>query len=501
VTRGRLVVHGHFYQPLRIDPFTGRLPTDPSAAPFDNWNARVSAECYRPNAERRNPGRMSWDLGPTLADWLETGDPKAYRGFIDGDRPVDRDAAIPLRRGNGMAQPFHHAIAALGSAADRRTEIRWGMRDFLLRFGRPAEGLWFPETAVDVASLRIAAEEGIRYTILAPWQAAGAGLDTRRPYRVELGGGRSLVVAFYDAGLSSAVSFEPEATADADRFARERVAVRLAGPTDPAAGPPLAVIATDGELYGHHQPFRELFLQRLIRPAADQPDRGFDVVDLASALDPGDRAMAPARIHERTSWSCHHGVLRWSGECGCAPDGRWKGPLRAALERLAASIDTVTAARCARLPREPDPGAARDGYVDVVLGVQPRGSFAAHWLGESAPVEDRRTLLRLMEAQRWRLAMFTSDGWFWDDPMRPETRQVLRMAARAARLVDAMSGTDLERRLLEDLTLLHSPQHGIDGSAIYRLALEEIGQPPDAGVAVARAADPRLPADVRNRSV
>jgi hypothetical protein len=484
VTRGRLVVHGHFYQPLRIDPFTGRLPTDPSAAPFDNWNARVSAECYRPNAERRNPGRMSWDLGPTLADWLETGDPKAYRGFIDGDRPADRDAAIPLRRGNGMAQPFHHAIAALGSAADRRTEIRWGMRDFLLRFGRPAEGLWFPETAVDVASLRIAAEEGIRYTILAPWQAAGAGLDTRHPYRVELGGGRSLVVAFYDAGLSSAVSFEPEATADADRFARERVAVRLAGPTDPAAGPPLAVIATDGELYGHHQPFRELFLQRLIRPAEDQPDRGFDVVDLASALDPGDRAMATARIHERTSWSCHHGVLRWSGECGCAPDGRWKGPLRAALERLAASIDTVTAARCARLPREPDPGAARDGYVDVVLGVQPRGSFAAHWLGDGAPVEDRRTLLRLMEAQRWRLAMFTSDGWFWDDPMRPETRQVLRMAARAARLVDGMSGTDLERRLVEDLTLLHSPQHGIDGSAIYRLALEEIGQPANAGSAV-----------------
>ena len=299
MSRGRLVVHGHFYQPLRVDPFSGTVPVDPSAAPFENWNARVAAECYRPNAERRNYSQMSWDLGPTLAEWLETDDPKAYRGFIDGDRPADRDPSIPVSRGNGMAQSYHHAIAALASAADRRTEIRWGLRDFLLRFGRDAEGLWFPETAVDIASLRIAAEEGIRYTVLAPWQAATANLDTRRPYRVELGGGRSIVVVFYDAGLSSAVSFEPEATADADRFARERIAPRLGGSFESSGGTPLVVIATDGELYGHHQAFRELFLQRLIRPGADQPDHGFDVVDLASAARAGPGGAVAHGPHQR----------------------------------------------------------------------------------------------------------------------------------------------------------------------------------------------------------
>jgi hypothetical protein len=477
VTRGRLVVHGHFYQPLRVDPFSGTIPADPSALPFENWNARVAAECYRPNAERRNPGRMSWDLGPTLAEWLEIGDPKAYKGFVDGDRPADRDPSIPLDRGNGMAQPYHHAIAPLGSAADRRTEIRWGLRDFLVRFGRPAEGMWFPETAVDVASLRIAAEEGVRYTILAPWQAATSGLDTRRPYRVELGGGRSIVVVFYDGGLSSAVSFEPDATADADRFARERIAARLSGPIDATAGQPIVVIATDGELYGHHQPFRELFLQRLVRPSPDQPDHGFDVVDLASALlAPARRPMPTVRINERTSWSCHHGVLRWSGECGCVVDGHWKGPLRSAFERLAAAIDAVTEAQFRALPREPDPWDARDTYVDVVMGAQPSGSFAARWIGGQAPVGMRRAFLALMEAQRWRLAMFTSDGWYWDDPMRPETRQVMRMAARAARLVDGLAGSDLERRLVADLGLLRSPRHGLDGAAIYRSALEEVGQ-------------------------
>jgi len=477
VTRGQLVVHGHFYQPLRVDPFTGQVPVDPSAAPFHDWNARVAAECYRPNAERRTYGRMSWDLGPTLAEWLVEGDPKAYRGFIDGDRPADRDPSIPIARGNGMAQPYHHAIAPLASAADRRTEIRWGMRDFLVRFGRDAEGIWFAETAVDVPSLRIAAEEGIRYTILAPWQAATAGLDTRRPYLVELGGGRSLVVAFYDAGLSSAVSFEPEVTADADRFARERVATRLAGGGFTLESPPLTVIATDGELYGHHQPFRELFLQRLIRPGTDQPDHGFDVVDLATALLERPGPLRTVRINERTSWSCHHGVLRWSGECGCAADGHWKGPLRSALERLAAGIDTTTERRFATMPREPDPWAVRDAFIDVVLGAETPAAFAARHLGGRAPVEARRALLALMEAQRWRLAMFASDGWFWDDPIRPETRQILRMAARAARLVDELAATDLERRLVEDLRLFHSPGRGVDGAVIYRMALEEIGQP------------------------
>ena len=66
MTRGRLAIHGHFYQPERRDPFTGQVPDDVAAAPFANWNARVTAECYRPNAERGNLDRISFDIGPTL---------------------------------------------------------------------------------------------------------------------------------------------------------------------------------------------------------------------------------------------------------------------------------------------------------------------------------------------------------------------------------------------------------------------------------------------------
>ena len=477
MSRGRLAIHAHFYQPSRLDPWTGRVPVEPSAAPFHDWNQRVAAECYRPNAERGTLGRISWNLGPTLASWLAGDDPATHARFV-----ADSAAAI--------AQPYHHAILPLASAADRRTEIAWGIRDFELRFGRRPAGLWLPETAVDLATLREAARQGIGFTILAPWQAAESAIDTRLPYRIDLGGGRAIVAIFYDAGLSASVSFEPEATADADRFARERVLPRLGGGPAPLDSP-LAVIATDGELYGHHQQFRDLFLKRLAAPDEAGPDRGFDVVTLDSvvaeaaaaeavAAESAGPGLAVTRISDRTSWSCHHGIARWSGECPDADDGRWKGPLRAALERVAGGIDAVTAAAFAELPGDSDPDAARDAYIEVIAGGVPSRDFAA---GRWPRAEDaaRSRALDLLEAQRWRLAMFASDGWFWDDPIRPETRQVLRAAARAVRMVDALAGTRLERSLLADLATFVSPSRGLDGAEIYRMALADVDQPMSVG--------------------
>jgi alpha-amylase/alpha-mannosidase (GH57 family) len=465
MTRGRLAIHAHFYQPERRDPFGGPVRADPTAAPYATWTDRIIAECYRPNARLGNLDRVSYNVGPTLTAALAERDPETLA------RIAGRHAE------NAFAQGFHHAILPLASARDRRTEIRWGLRDHEVRFGRAATGFWLPETGVDVATLRMLAEEGVRHTVLAPWQAAGPGVEPRRPHRVDLGDGHSLVVAFYDTGLSAAVSFQPEVTADADRFARDWVLPRTSAPlhhdgsSSWLAGPPLVVIASDGELYGHHQPFRDLFLQRLVDPAVD---RGFDVVPLGDALAGIDREALPrVQVVDRTSWSCHHGLLRWSAECPCVADGRWKQPLRSALERLAGAIDAVTEQRLATT----DAWAARDDYVDVVLGRETAESFSARRLGAGAPAIVRRELETLMEAQRWRLAMFASCGWFWEDPVRPETRQVLRSAARAARLVDGTVGGPLERRLVEDLALLASPERGVDGATIYREALAEVGQP------------------------
>jgi hypothetical protein len=464
MTPPRLVVHGHFYQPPRLDPFSGTMPLDPTAAPARDWNERISADCYRPNAEAGNLRTMSWDIGPTLAGWLETGDPVAYRGFVDGDRGS-----------NGMAQPFHHAILPLASAADRRTEIRWGLRDFEVRFGRRPVGMWLPETAVDLATLRDLAAEGITHTVLAPWQVEGDESDTRRPVRLDLGDGRSIVVALYDGLLSSAVSFEPWATVDADRFVADRLMPRFWMDPLPDGTSPLVVIATDGELYGHHQPWRELFLARLIGDTAPR-DLPYERVGLARAVAEAAGAGLPsAELRERTSWSCHHGVERWGASCACVPDGSWKGPLRIVLERLAGGVDALTERAARELPGAPDPWAARDAYVDVVIGAVAPGAFAERWLASGATAGQRSAFLGMLAAQRWRLAMFASCAWFWEDPMRPETAGALRAATRAARLMDRVAGAGLERRLVADLSLVHGPG-GQDGVGMLHAALVAVGQ-------------------------
>jgi Domain of unknown function (DUF3536)/Glycosyl hydrolase family 57 len=461
----RLVVHGHFYQPPRVDPFTGTMPIDPTAAPARDWNERISADCYRPNALAGNLGAMSWDVGPTLATWLETGDPIAYRGFVEGDRGA-----------NGMAQPFHHAIMPLASAADRRTEIRWGLRDFEVRFGRRPTGLWLPETAVDLDTLRILADEGIDHTVLAPWQVDGDDLDTRLPVRIDLGDGRSIVAALYDGLLSSAVSFEPWATVDADRFVRDRLVRRFEEGPLPDDASPLVIIATDGELYGHHQPSREQFLARLVGQTAPV-DAPYERPALSRAIaEAAARGLAPARLRERTSWSCHHGVARWTTSCDCVPDGSWKGPLRTVLERLAGGIDALTERLARELPGSPDPWDSRDAFVDVVIGAQPAAAFARDRLPPTATSAQRSSFLAVMAAQRWRLAMFASCGWFWEDPLRPETAGALRSATRAAQLMDRVAGTALERRMVADLELVHGPG-GEDGVALLRSALAAVGQP------------------------
>ena len=474
MNRGHLAIHGHFYQPARDDPFTGRSAPEPDAGPREGWNARIAAECYAPNAESGNFGRIGFDLGPTLATWLRR------------EMPVTHDAIARQGAGpNVMAQAFHHTILPLAPARDRRTEIRWGLRDAELRFGHRPLGIWLPETAVDVLTLRIAADEGVRYTILAPWQAATSGLDTRRLYRVELGGDRHIVVAFYEGGLSASVSFESGATSDAHRFATDRLAPVLAEPL-PDGSPAMALIATDGELYGHHKSFRELFLASLTGPTGVHRD--FEVTTIGALVADEHRPHLPLMaIRDQTSWSCHHGVLRWSGECPDAADGRWKRPLRSAFDRLAAAIDTITEREAAEIGV--DLWSARDAWADVAAEFATGEEVVGRILADAlhlAPARaarmaaDRSSSGRLetiLRAQRSRMAMFASDAWYWDDPSRQETTQALRWAAHAARLVDVLSHTHLEATLVDDLAALRSPAAGLDGAALYAAALRAIDQP------------------------
>ena len=449
-----IAVHAHFYQPPREDPWTGEIPEQPSAAPAHDWNERVHQESYKPNAFARIPSadadvavnnyeRLSFNVGPTLLLWMEEADPETYERIL----AADRESLERLGHGNAIAQAYHHTILPLSPLRDVRTQVRWGVADFQHRFGREPEAMWLPETAANEDILEVLIEAGFRYTILAPNQAGyvrddegtwipvqEAGLDTTIPYRYQHrdGSGRSLALFFYDGAISRSIAFE-RAGASGEGFMDLFDAKAAEGR--------LVHAATDGETYGHHHTFSELGLAYALFVEAEK--RGIEVINYGAFLD-----LHPPEIEVRlipgegTSWSCAHGVGRWKEDCGCSTGGEegwnqtWRGPLRSALEVVRDAADEVFDRIGAGLFA--DPWAARDSYVDVVIGRTDIGTFlsgnAAGPLGE----EEVRQAHDLLELQRNSMSMFTSCGWFFNDIGGIETVQVLAYAARTLDLLGSL---------------------------------------------------------------
>lgn len=398
-------IHGHFYQPPRENPWTGRIDRQPTAAPWPDWNHRITAECYRPSGRAKLLGEdgdvrrrlstwehISFDVGPTLSSWLERHAPDVHETIVRADRA----SAARLGHGNAIAQGCHHAILPLASEADKEREVERGIEDFVARFGRDPEGLWLPETAVDTATLVALAAAGIGFTILAPGQcremrSAGGEwgpLVPGMPARVALPGGRDIVVFFYDGPVSQGVAFEG-LLHDGEDYANHLM-----------QAPGFAMAATDGESYGHHHRHGEMALARCIEVL-----EGRDDVALSNpaAWMAANEVRHEALLVLPSSWSCAHGVGRWSRDCGCAlagpANGRWRGELRAALNALRDDL----------------------GEVDGAL-------------------------------LDCRLKMFTSCGWFFDAP-GIEAIQILRYALRA---IELSGREDLEEPFVERLGSLGS---------------------------------------------
>ena len=482
-----LAIHGHFYQPDRRDPTTDLVPIEESAAPAPNWNERITTECYRPNALAGNFTSIGWDAGATLLLYLRKYHPDVHAALAmaatttlpprqrSGRRPVG-----PSGRG-AMASGFHHSILPLSIPRDRRTEIIWGTEDFALRFGRAPEGFWLPECAVDMATLADLSDAGIEYVILAPWQAAES-VDTRRPYRVELGSGRSMIVMFYDGGMSADISFRDDASMNADRFISDYVAPRSASLPD--GSEPILLVATDGELYGHHKAYRDWFLRALPAAAERAGVRMRTLGDIVSELDAA--SLPEVHIAERTSWSCHHGILRWGetafdasgarvpgNSCYCTGDSGWKPILRAAFDRLADRLDLAT--ENFFTARGLDFWGIRDRYAPVAAGFSDPNSFAWAAVAGSPVADDAKAIADvrdLLTAARSRLAMFTSCAWFWDDPSRLEMVNCLRHAAYAVSVIRRVTGVDAEPELLIDLAGVFSPRTAESGPDLYRRAAD-----------------------------
>jgi len=459
-----LCIHGHFYQPPREDPLTGIIPTEPGAAPYKNWNERIHAECYRPNAELGNFENISFNVGPTLFSWLADYDPPTYQRILAQDQANVTRFGV----GNAIAQAYNHTILPLAPASDKVIQIAWGIADFKHRFKRMPQGMWLPETAVDYETLTTLANQGIEFTVLAPWQAGKEPIDSTEPYRVPLPGGGSITVFFFQPDLSSRISFDPTTTADADLFASQEL-VRYFHPEKERQGDPqILLLASDGELYGHHQPFRERFLAHLLDGASVQA--GIEPVFPALWLQsyPPRQEMG---IQERTSWSCHHGVTRWMGECACAPqDARWKSHLRRALDRLASELDYLYFD--AVYPFITKPRILRQRYIHVMLGELTTAQLVAEMTDRTLPSYQLKRLSLLLESQRERQRMFTSCGWYFDDFDRIEPRNNLAYAAQAVRLAQLATGEDLAPQAISELNLVVSPRTGLRADVVFRIHLE-----------------------------
>jgi alpha-amylase/alpha-mannosidase (GH57 family) len=450
-----LAIHGHFYQPPREDPFTGRLPRERGAEPFRNFNDKIAAECYGPNAELGNFGRISFDLGPTLASWLELHAPGTYAAIVEQERAhFER-----YGHSNALAQVYNHAIMPLATEHEQRIQVAWGIADFQHRFGHAPDGMWLAETAADSASLGMLLDHGIRYTVLAPWQAAEP-IDPAEPYWIRLADGRRIAALFYHGELSGRVSFDSTLTTNADVFGLKDLPRHIDRERAARHEPQLILIATDGELYGHHLPYRDKFLAHLLEVSA--ASHGFEVTGLGRYLasHPPRREVALA---EATSWSCHHGVDRWRGNCACiAADGEWKWYLRQALTRLAARIDTLYESAACKLLR--DPWIAEEEYIWVRLGATTHDEFwARHGRGRQT---SQRRAFALLEAQYYRHVMFASCAWFFEDLDRIEPRNAIGYGLRALRGAERVHGVDQLTAYACDLRGARSAETGRTGADI-----------------------------------
>ena len=425
-------VHGHFYQPPREDPLTGLIPQEPGATPYRNWNERIHDHDYRPNAVLGNFERISFNIGPTLFDWMAEYDPRTVQQIIDQDAWNYESHGI----GNAIAQSYNHTILPLASREDKITQVRWGIADFEKRFGHAPSGMWLPETAVDEETLQILADNKIAFTILAPWQADSNLLDTSQPYLVNLKNNKSISVFFYDQDLSTRISFDPAATSNADIFINQYLMPKYH--PNGNGKPQLVLVASDGELYGHHQPFRDKFLSYLMRGALVMQSIEATYPAIWLKKYPPTRSMD---IRQFTSWSCHHGVVRWMGACGCTPHGEWKAPLRTAINEIAGLIDSHYFEFSSHFIR--DPLELRHAYIKVILGETPFEEMIAAHAKLMPDEENMQKLKLLLAAQYEKQRMFTSCGWFFDDFDRIEPRNNVSYTAQAVWLTFLATGVDL----------------------------------------------------------
>lgn len=391
----------------------------------------------------------------------------------------------------------------LASTPDKETEIIWGIRDFVTRFGRHPEGMWLGETAVDEETLDILAQQGIAFTVLAPhqakmvrwiggeagWDVNETNLDIGKPYWCRLASGRTIAIFFYDHRISIELAFG-KLLDNGEGFANRMLSTFPAWET----GPRLLSIASDGETYGHHHRYADMALAYALHTIES---RGLAKITIFGEYLEKHPPTQEVVIRENTSWSCEHGIERWRGDCGCktyhaclisdpagctvsvtSPDPeynprrwnqKWRAPLREAMTWLGSRLAELFVSEGSKIFL--DPRDARNEYIEVILdrsGENVDWFFSKH-MKSDLTAEGMNHGLMLLEMQRNALLMNTSCGWFFDDISGIETVQVMMYACRAIQLTHKISGIDYEPEFTEILKGARSNVSSLGtGADIYR---------------------------------
>jgi alpha-amylase/alpha-mannosidase (GH57 family) len=487
-----ICIHGHFYQPPRENPWLDQVEVQDSAYPYHDWNERVTAECYARNAAARildgnrrivdivnNYSKISFDFGPTLLSWMQEKDPEIYAAVLEADRLSQQYFS---GHGSAIAQVYNHMIMPLATYQDKRTQIIWGIKDFESRFKRKPEGMWLAETAVDLESLDIMAQEGIKFTVLAPHQAkrikqggqemlwqdvSAAKVDPRVPYRCYLPSGRQICIFFYDGPIALGVAFEGLLN-NGEHFAR-----RLSDDfTNGNSHPQVVNIATDGETYGHHHKFGDMALAYCLQYIESSHLARLTVYGEFLQRFPPTQEV---EIVENSSWSCVHGIERWRSDCGCSTGGqpgwnqKWRAPLRQSLDWLRDQIRPLYEKQMSGFTN--DPWGARDRYIEVILdrSEENMARFLLNLAGRPLKEEEKIKILKLLEMQTNAMLMYTSCGWFFNEVSGIETVQILKYAARAIQLAQDVASVGLEEGFISRLAGVASNVPELkDGAQIYR---------------------------------
>lgn len=485
-------IHGHFYQPPRENPWLDEVELQDSAHPYHDWNERVTAECYARNAHARildgsrritdivnNYSRISFNFGPTLLSWMERKSPEVYAAVLQADKLSQKRFS---GHGSAMAQVYNHIIMPLANTRDKRTQVSWGIRDFEYRFKRKPEGMWLAETAVDLETLDIMAEQGIKFTVLAPNQAKRVKeihqqmlwrdvqdrkVDPRIAYLCHLPSGRTINIFFYDGPISQGIAFEGLLNNG------EYFALRLAREFNThTSNTQMVHVATDGETYGHHHKFGDMALAYCLSYLERQNLAKLTIyAEFLEKFPP----TYEVEINENSSWSCAHGIERWRSNCGCSTGGHagwnqlWRAPLRGALDWLRDAMVPLYEGQMAAFTN--DPWSLREAYIDLILDRRPQQieNFFKHHISRDLLPAEKIKILKLLEMQFNALLMYTSCGWFFNDISGIETVQILQYAARAIQLAKEVSGEDLEGHFLSLLEKAPSniPEHK-NGAQVYR---------------------------------